>query len=647
MGTVGQRITEYAAQRALGRDRELAVLAEMLDEGGPLVVFVHGLGGIGKTTLLDAHAELARRTGMTVAAVDCGAVEPTEAGLIAELAGRLGADASLSAVMERLASFDAALITFDAYERFRLLDSWIRRVLVPALPESVRVAIASREAPAPGWDATPGADAPVRRVELGPLSEESAVALLCQDGSLDGQEARHLNRSLRGHPLALRIAQAAAAGRPQLDIEAVALPQAVEALTRLYLDDLDAITRRVVDAAATVRRSTMSLLAALLPDLAPQDAFERLRDLPFVRLASDGLHVHDTVQEMTVHALRATDPTRYRAHRRAAWNQLRRELADARADDLWRYTADLLYLIEQPIVREAFFPSSGAPVAVEPARDEDGPAIGAIVERHDRPGRADALLDWWRRLPQSFSVARNRSGQTIGFDVAFEYRDPPRTWLEDDPLTRRWLDHLRADRIPRDQLVLFNPRWLDRDAGEAPADSQAAFFREAKRVYMELRPRLRRLYLALTDVAPYAVVLPRLGFRPLPDPQVVVDGVAYHSFVLDFGPGSVDAWLSWLIGNELGVDDDQPLLDASQLQVRLNGRLIQLSQLEFGLLSILTARQGRAVSRAELIEQVWGTSYLGGSNVVDAVVRTLRRKLGDDAELVETVRGVGYRYAGT
>jgi hypothetical protein len=58
-------------------------------------------------------------------------------------------------------------------------------------------------------------------------------------------------------------------------------------------------------------------------------------------------------------------------------------------------------------VREAFFPSSGAQVAVEPARPEDGPAIREIVERHDPPGRADAVLRWWERLPESFTVARD------------------------------------------------------------------------------------------------------------------------------------------------------------------------------------------------------------------------------------------------
>jgi len=49
------------------------------------------------------------------------------------------------------------------------------------------------------------------------------------------------------------------------------------------------------------------------------------------------------------------------------------------------------------------------------------------------------------------------------------------------------------------------------------------------------------------------------------------------------------------------------------------------------------------VSRADLLREVWGTSYEGGSNTVDVVIRSLRRKLGPVADRIETVRGVGYR----
>ena len=57
----------------------------------------------------------------------------------------------------------------------------------------------------------------------------------------------------------------------------------------------------------------------------------------------------------------------------------------------------------------------------------------------------------------------------------------------------------------------------------------------------------------------------------------------------------------------------------------------------------LLARQNKAVTRSELLRDVWGTTYEGGSNVVDAVVRTVRRKLGRQSSRIETVTGVGYR----
>jgi two-component system alkaline phosphatase synthesis response regulator PhoP len=49
------------------------------------------------------------------------------------------------------------------------------------------------------------------------------------------------------------------------------------------------------------------------------------------------------------------------------------------------------------------------------------------------------------------------------------------------------------------------------------------------------------------------------------------------------------------------------------------------------------------VSRADLIRDVWGTSYRGGSNTVDVVIRSLRKKVGPIADRIETVRGIGYR----
>ncbi len=158
---------------------------------------------------------------------------------------------------------------------------------------------------------------------------------------------------------------------------------------------------------------------------------------------------------------------------------------------------------------------------------------------------------------------------------------------------------------------------------------------------METRPHLRRIYSFVVNPAPFWPALVRLGFEALPLP-VMIDSTAYHVAFNDFGPTSVDGWLARVAGAELGIEEED-FLDTSSRELILDGRRIQLTRLEFELLQYLHVKEGKAVSCAELLEHVWGYEYQGGSNVVEAVVRTLRKKLGGCAEMMESVRGVGYR----
>lgn len=86
------------------------------------------------------------------------------------------------------------------------------------------------------------------------------------------------------------------------------------------------------------------------------------------------------------------------------------------------------------------------------------------------------------------------------------------------------------------------------------------------------------------------------------------------------------------------------LIDRDAHRVWVDGRPVHLTAKEFALLCLLTDRRGAVLTRQNLLEIVWGSRYLGGPRTVDVHVRRLRRKLGDAFSL-DTVRGVGYRYA--
>jgi transcriptional regulator/AAA ATPase-like protein len=634
---------ERERQAFVGREVELAVLSQVLGEGGPLVAFVHGVAGIGKSALLKAFARSARERGATVLRIDCGNIEPTDRGFLSELRRAVGAGEAGDPV-ERIAALDPPVVLLvDTYEAFRISDAWLRQVLLAGLPTNARMVIAGRDAPSIAWFGALGWSGSLAALELGPLGEKEAHELLRPSGLAPAQVHR-INRIARGHPLALCVAAAAAVGAvPEPALEELVTQRVMEELAHRYLEQLDPLTRRTLDAASVVRRTTPPLLGAMLGDAAPQDAFERLASLPFVHAASDGLTLHETLQQAIATRLSSLDPARHRAYRQAAWRRLRSELRDAGETELWRYTADMLYLIDNPLVREAFFPAGMQLHTVEPARPDDAPAILETITRHDGPQAAAIEHGWWERAPQTFRVIRDRSGVVAGFCQIFEVAAVPmRSWPH-DPVALAWLEHARRELPRRGELVLFSRRELDREGGEAPGAVQAACFLDVKRLYMSLRPRLRRLYWTARAVLDFMPALGPLGFVALPDLTVRLDGVPYPTVMLDFGPGSIDEWLARVAASELGIPQDE-LLDLEAREAVVDGGRVPLTKLEFALLHHLMQREGKAVSRVELLQEVWGDTYAGDSNVVEAAVRSLRRKLAGRSAVVETVRGIGYRY---
>ena len=266
--SVRQLIEEQAAQ-LVGRDAEMAVLRQVLGKGGPLVVFVHGIAGVGKSALAHAFEREARSDGATVLRLDCRSIEPTERGFLAALEAKTGGElSSAEDAAARLATLGGRVVlVLDTYELLRLADAWLRQTFLPALSDNVRIVLSGREPPMTGWAGTLGglfADLP-----LGNVGRAEAELILRQAG-VDDDGADRIYRIARGHPLSLRLAASAIAGRPDVSLETVTVKAIVEGLTELYLGVLDAKTREALDAASVVRRTTSSLLGGHAPRHRPR-----------------------------------------------------------------------------------------------------------------------------------------------------------------------------------------------------------------------------------------------------------------------------------------------------------------------------------------------------------------------------------------
>lgn len=82
-------------------------------------------------------------------------------------------------------------------------------------------------------------------------------------------------------------------------------------------------------------------------------------------------------------------------------------------------------------------------------------------------------------------------------------------------------------------------------------------------------------------------------------------------------------------------------------RVEVDGREVALTLKEYELLSMLLRNRGVVLTRDRLLEEIWGYSFDGENRTVDVHIRTLRQKLGPAGDLIETVRGVGYKIGGS
>ena len=614
-------------------------LFHLLDEQDALVVFVHGVGGIGKTSLLEVFAIEARMQGAVVIKLDCRTIKPSEDGFLHELGTAIGSDSTdREPIISRLGQLgERVILALDTYEVYRMMDTWLRQVFIPSLNDNVRVVMFGREAPVSAWYTTLGWNGLVHSIRLEALTSSEAQELLLQCGVAETDTLR-VTQFTQGHPLALKLAAAAIIERPDLTLKEVESQRVVSELTELYLSDVrDPNVREALEAASVVRRITRSILSAMLPDIAPNDVYDRLQMLPFVESGSDGLILHELVQQAIASRLRSADPERYYQYRRRVWHQLRSEFAAGSRATVWRYTADMLYLIDHPGIHNVFFPSDVHLYAVEPATPNDKAAVFDVAARHLAPEMSEIIQYWWQHQPTAFYVARGRQAEVAGFYCLLKVRPETRF---DDPLTRKWWQHLQWNPVPEGQLTLFCLSILSAETGDLPSAVQGSLWLDIKRTYMEY-PQTRRVYTIFQSVKIWTPVLESLGFTEI-DLPMELQGTPYKTMVSDFGPQLVLGWMAGLVDAQLGITPSVVLRVESR-ELIVDNQRIGLTPLEFDLLHYLVQHEGKAVTRDELLNAVWGYDYDGGSNVVDAMVRSLRKKMSGYASCIETVARVGYK----
>jgi DNA-binding response OmpR family regulator len=202
--------------------------------------------------------------------------------------------------------------------------------------------------------------------------------------------------------------------------------------------------------------------------------------------------------------------------------------------------------------------------------------------------------------------------------------------------------------LPALDLLPHSVRTAPRDVGALlTGPSPGAVLVDARHDLSEARATCRLLHATGLDV-PLIAVVAEAGLIAVSADWGIDDVILAAA-----GPAEVEARLRLAAGRRVPPPDaGDGLIRAAELTIdpntyaaRLKGRPLDLTYKEFELLKFLAQHPGRVFTRDQLLREVWGYDYFGGTRTVDVHVRRLRAKLGSEYEsMIGTVRQVGYKF---
>jgi AAA ATPase domain len=450
-GTLGDVLTEHRRRRFVGRSAEIELFRAALDDAiaPPFsVLYLHGPGGIGKTSLLEALGVIAADAGATVARLDGRDLEPSPVSMLEALKETLAIPVGDGPI--GLPGGGGRLVLLvDAYEQMTPLDQWFRARLIPRLPASAIIVIAGRDAPSRGWRTDPAWGALLRVVSLRNLSPDDSRALLDTAG-IDRYMHERMVRLTYGHPLGLALLTDVVARGGQVESDVLPL-HLVEVLLQQFVETVpDGRHRRVLGACAVARCTTEALLRDVLDEGDVHDVFSWLRELSFIESRHDGVAPHDLARDVLDADLRWRDFDRYKqVFRRVREHSLAlARTTGGRAQQ--RAIFDLKFLFRQ--ARIAMAPvewGSWGEYYPEPARAEDRGSILELVRAWEGEQSAAIAARWLDRQPAGFFVIRDLDGGVRGMLAIL---DLARSFPEDvdaDPGARAAWDFAHGSAPPR------------------------------------------------------------------------------------------------------------------------------------------------------------------------------------------------------
>jgi DNA-binding winged helix-turn-helix (wHTH) protein len=538
--SIGDRLSARASRRFVGRESEIAFLREAISPAQPStpLFFVHGPGGIGKTTLIEHLRGEAAVNGIVFVRIDATGVSPEPNAILAALSNALGLIEPAGAIEELAAGFSRhrSVLVVDTFEHLEAISGWVRDTLLPALPAQVTVVLAGRQAPDTRWTAHPLWCEAMRCIGLDSLSQLESSRLLDAHGVATEAHSGVLDLC-HGHPLALVLIadEVRRLGRVPSGLG----PDLVRALTgRCVAQAPTALHRKALEACARTRNTTVALLSDVVDASSAVMLFEWLAEQSYVSTGPEGLWPHELVRDAIDEELRWRDPAASRALQHAVNRHLIRRLQEG----FRGAHAELQYLERHsPMMKRFFNFAALGTIAVKPATAADADGIARLRDAGLPPGER-ALFDHWRHHRATRTLAAHRrNGELCGVTQVLRLDGLDDLSAAADPVVsdvRRALGDALAAGIG----VSLMSRFTVPEGGRRALNPAMNALQNSHAILWATEPNLRFYVLAAMHPDHFAPLLEGTRFQRLAGCERIVDGIPIGCFVHDW---QAEPWAEW------------------------------------------------------------------------------------------------------
>ncbi len=566
-GTLGDLLSSRRGQRFVGRDAELELFSAALGAPEPQlrVLYVHGPGGIGKTSLLEVYARRAAVADAMVVRLDGRELPATPDGVLDVLRSALDVptgNGPITAPSGRL------VLLVDGYDRLAPLDDWVRTALLPRLPANAVTVLAARRPPDPAWRVDPAWRDLLRVVALRNLDPGASRQLL-RRADVDDAVHDRLLAVTHGHPLALSLLVDVVAGGGAMPGPGdPPPPDVVASLVRRFVDAVPSDThRRALEVCAIARVTTESLLRDVLEVDDVHDLFAWLRGLSIIESGADGIFPHDLARDVLDVDLRWRDPESHRRvfRRVRAHIHRRLETLHGRAQQRALFDEKFVFRNLRSVLSPVDWDAWGRDHP-EPARADEHAAALELIRAHEGDDAAAIAERWLDRQPASCFVLREE-GAVRGVLILLDLTAASAHDRAADPGTDAAWAYAQRHAPPRTGEVVTQTRFVvDRDAYQQPSPTLNATPIITLQRYLAT-PELSWDFLTLHEPERWDDYFAVADLPRAEGADFTVGGRRYGLFAHDFRQVPVDAWLELVTERALSQDPTLPPPAAPEVSV--------------------------------------------------------------------------------